>query len=201
MKHLVSIALFAALGLAACGGGQKDVKRPPDPLAKAPAKLLLKRGRAFASAGDTIRAEQYLVAASRRGAPDRKVVPLLMEVCIRGQRFRTALAHAERFLARNPDDRRLQQLTASLYLATGSPEQARDTLENLVESEPDVAEPRYLLAMAHQQLDDTDGAARELRAYLELQPRGRLAREARAWLEASGEEASPRGKRHRRRGR
>jgi predicted Zn-dependent protease len=201
MRKLISIALFAVLGLAACGGSQKAKTRPPDPLAKAPAKLLLERGRAFAAAGDTIRAEQYLVAASRKGAPDRKVVPLLMEVCIRGQRFRTALAHAERFLARDPDDRRLQQLTASLYLATGSPEQARDTLEDLIEEEPDLPEPRYLLAMAHQQLDEPDEAARELRAYLELKPRGRLAREARAWLEASGEEEDADDRGGRRRGR
>lgn len=186
--RLISIALFALLGLAACGGhSTAKPPRSPDPLKTASADLLLRRGRAFAEAGDTIRAEQYLVAASRRGAKDRDVVPALMDACIKGQRYRTALAHAERFLARRPRDIRLRQLTASLYLATGEVEQAREALEYLVEDEPDRAQPHYLLAMAHQQLDDSDSAARELRVYLDLEPSGPLAREARKWLKASGE--------------
>jgi predicted Zn-dependent protease len=206
VNKLISIALFAALGLAACGHSKPEPKRPADPLKTASASLLLKRGRAFAADGDTIRAEQYLVAASRRGAKDRDVVPPLMDACIRGQRFRAALAHAERFLARRPQDHRLRQLAASLYMATGQPDQAVQALEYIVEEEPEEPQPRYLLAMAHQQLDDTDSAVRELRTYLELQPTGALAREARKWLEAAGEDVDDgsdrrTARRHKRRGR
>jgi len=201
MRQLLSIALLTALGLAACGHGSTPKPRSPDPLTTAPAKLLLRRGKAFAAAGDTIRAEQYLVAASRRGAADRDVVPALLDACIRGQRFRAALAHAERFLSRRPRDRRLHHVTASLYLAVGEPDRARDALERLVDIAPDAPEPHYLLAMAHQQLDDPRAASRELRNYLELEPRGPLAREARKWLEASGEEEPRSRRRHRRRSR
>jgi predicted Zn-dependent protease len=203
VNKLISIALFAALGLTACGHSKPEPKRPADPLKTASAALLLRRGRAFAEAGDTIRAEQYLVAASRRGAKDRDVVPPLMDACIRGQRFRAALGHAERFLGRRPKDHRLRQLAASLYLATGQPDQAVQALEYVVEDEPEEPQPRYLLAMAHQQLDDPDSAVRELRTYLELQPTGPLAREARKWLEAAGEEVSDSrsARRHKRRAR
>ena len=202
MRWLATIALVSALGMTACGGSSTPRPRSPDPLASASGKMLLERGRAFHEAGDTIRAEQYLVAAIHRGAPARKVMPILLATCIRGQRFRAALAHAERYLAHRPDDRKLRQLTASLYLATSQPEKAREALEALVEDDPDRAEPRYLLAMAHQQLGDSDKAADQLRAFVELEPDGAMAREARAWLKASegGERtAERRPRRHRRR--
>ena len=104
-----TLAAFAGLGLACLwAGGTGCASRAPaapgnpDPLASAPAALLLERGRAFAAAGDTIRAEQYLVAAMRRGAEDHKVAPVLIGTCIRGQRYRAALAHTERFVRRHP---------------------------------------------------------------------------------------------------
>jgi tetratricopeptide (TPR) repeat protein len=186
MKRLSTIALAAALAaLSACGHSQPAKPRSPDPLASAPASLLLKRGRAFAAAGDTIRAEQYLLAASHRGARYRDVVPLLLQTCIRGQRFRAALAHAEHYLARRPEDEKLRQMTGVLYLATGAPDRAREALETVIEDSPDAAEPHYLLAMAHQQMGEQRLAVRELRAFLDLEPSGAMARSARAWLDAS----------------
>ncbi len=204
MKTLATIALAFALGMtAACGGSSTPRPRSPDPLASASGAMLLKRGRAFAQAGDTIRAEQYLVAAMHRGAPARKAMPVLLAACIRGQRFRAALGHAERYLAHRPSDRKLRQLTASLYLATGEPDKAREQLETLIDAAPDSPEPRYLLAMAHQQLGDSDKAAGELRAFIELEPDGAMAREARAWLRASDGDGREerRSRRHRRRSR
>jgi len=186
MTNLRTMALALALaGTAACSHSQPARPHSPDPLASAPVSLLLKRGRAFAAAGDTIRAEQYLVAASNRGARYRDVVPLLLQTCIRGQRFRAALAHAEHFLARRPQDDKLRQMTGVLYLATGSPDRAREALETVIEDSPESAEPHYLLAMAHQQMGDQRLAVRELRAFLELEPTGAMARSARAWLQKS----------------
>ena len=164
--------LVVALGLATLwAGGTGCASRAPaapgnpDPLASAPAELLLKRGRAFASAGDTIRAEQYLVAAMRRGAEDHEVAPVLIGTCIRGQRYRAALAHTERFVRRHPRDIQLRQLSAVLYMATGSPHRAEAALRKVVEDHPDEPRPRKLLAMAEREvermrdgddLDDTD---------------------------------------------
>lgn len=184
MRPLHTIALAAALGLAACTHASSPKPASPDPLARASAKMLLERGKAFAAAGDTVRAEQYLVAASGRGAPDREVVPVLLATCIRGQRYRAALGHAERFLARKPRDRRLLHLSAVLYLATGAPDQARATLERLVRVSPDAPEPRFLLAQAHTELGQPRQAAPQLKKYLALDPSGPRAREARDWLKA-----------------
>jgi predicted Zn-dependent protease len=194
MKPLCSIAILAALALAACGGDSARRAAAPDPLQSASAGMLLRRGRAFARSGDTVRAEQYLVAASRRGAPDRKVLPLLLDTCIRGQRFRAALAHAERFLVRRPDDVRLRQLSGVLYLAVGAPDRARAAFERVVAAAPDDPEPRYLLALAHQELGQPRRAAPEMRRYLDLMPTGPRADDARAFLE---EDRAARRRRHR----
>jgi predicted Zn-dependent protease len=199
MRTLHSIVLLAALAVTACAHGSSERAPARDPLASAPASLLLKRGRAFAAAGDTIRAEQYLLAASSRGAPDDKVVPLLLQVCIRGQRFRAALGHAELYLTRRPDDRALRQLSAVLYLATGSPDKARTALERVVAAAPDEPEPRFLLAMAHRELGQPRRAAPHLRHYLSLDPEGTRADEARTWLRA--QRKARRHHRARRRGR
>lgn len=201
MRTLHSIVLLAALVAGACAHGPETKPAARDPLASAPASLLMKRGRAFAAAGDTIRAEQYLLAASNRGAPDRKVVPLLLQVCIRGQRFRAALGHAEFYLARNPDDRALRQLSAVLYLATGAPDKARTALERVVASAPDEPEPRFLLAMAHRELGQPLRARPHLRRYLSLDPAGSRAHEARSWLKADRAERKARRHRARRRAR
>lgn len=184
MNQVRSIAVFAALGMAACGHGSVARRPAPDPLATASAAMLLERGRAFAAAGDSIRAEQYLVAAASRGASDRDVLPALLAVCIRGQRYGAALRHVERYLARRPNDRALLQLSAVLYLSTGSPERARVALERVVKAAPDEPEPRYLLARAHRELGQPRRAAPQLRRYLSLEPGGSQAREAKAWLRA-----------------
>jgi predicted Zn-dependent protease len=169
-----SLLVFAltGLGLASlwaggtgCGHATPAAPANPDPLASAPAELLLKRGRAYAAAGDTIRAEQYLVAASRRGAGDHLVAPVLIGTCIRGQRYRAALAHTERFVRRHPRDIQLRQLSAVLYMATGSPHRAEAALRKVVADHPDEPRPRKLLARAEREvqrmrdgddLDDTD---------------------------------------------
>jgi len=178
----IAVTALALAGLAACGHGSAVRSPAPDPLASASASMLLQRGRAFAAAGDTIRAEQYLVAAASKGAADRDVLPALLEVCIRGQRYRAALVHVEAYLVRRPNDRALLQLSAVLYLTTGSPDQARAALERVVRAVPDEPEPRYLLALAHQELGQPRQAAPQLRRYLSLSPSGTRAQEAKAWL-------------------
>jgi len=202
-NHLHSIAVFGAfaalVSAAGCAHGPPARPRASDPLAGASADLLLRRGRAFAAAGDTIRAEQYLVAAENRGARTDEVLPVLLDVCIRGQRYRAALAHAERYLTGRPNDRALLQMSAVLYLATGAPEKARAALERVVASAPNEAETRYLLAVAHRDLGEPDRADSQFRLYLVLAPGGPRAAEASAWLksEASAEGGAPSARRDR----
>jgi predicted Zn-dependent protease len=175
-RSLVAFALLG-LGLATLwAGGTGCSHAPPapanpDPLASAPAELLLRRARAFNAAGDTIRAEQYLIAASNRGAEDRDVAPILIGTCIRGQRYRTALMHVERFVRRHPRDIQLRQMAAVLYLATGSPHRAAEALREVVEDHPDEPRPRKLLALAEREVqrmrdgDDLDAPTRFDAAY------------------------------------
>ena len=72
---------------------------------------LLDRGKAFAAVGDTTRAEEYLTAALDQGADARQVMPLLLEVCVRTGRYRSAIQHGEDHLRKHPEDRLLYQCT------------------------------------------------------------------------------------------
>lgn len=162
MTHDRSLLVFALVGLGfaslwaggtGCASRAPAAPENPDPLASAPAELLLQRGRAFAAAGDTIRAEQYMVAAMHRGAPDHQVASVLIGTCIRGQRYRAALAHTERFVRRHPRDIQLRQLSAVLYMATGSPHRAEAALRKVVEDHPDEPRPRKLLALAEREVE------------------------------------------------
>ncbi|HTE51994.1 MAG TPA: tetratricopeptide repeat protein [Kofleriaceae bacterium] len=201
------VSALAALAFATLwAGGSGCSHAPPpsgatDPLARAPADLLLRRGRAFAAAGDTIRAEQYLVAASHRGAEDRFVAPILIGTCIRGQRYRAALAHIERFVRRHPRDIQLRQLSAVLYLATGSPDRAQVALRRVIEAAPDEPRPRRLLARAEREMqrmrdgDDLDGSDRMSRSYDdELDQEAQESQESRVEKPSRAKKAS---KRHR----
>src|SRR5204863_3868549 len=93
------------------------------------ASVLLERGKAFAAIGDHTRAEEYLAAAIDNGADRREALPLLLDVCIRGGRYRSAIQHAENHLRRHPHDVRTRLMVATLYTALDEPKHARAELE------------------------------------------------------------------------
>lgn len=176
---LASLAVLSLLS--ACGGASTRGPEEPaaDPVSEVPAAELFQRGAQLGQSGDFVRAEQYLVAAMARGYPEDEAMPLLLRVCIASSRLQAALSYAEPYLERNPDAWPLRHLVASLHLALGHAERARDELMRVIQTAPDQAEPYYLLALVLRDgLGEPEQAAPLLARYLELAPDGPHAREA-----------------------
>ncbi len=144
---------------------------------------LLDRGKGFAAVGDTTRAEEYLAAALDQGADPREVMPLLLEVCVRTGRYRSAIQHGEDHLRKHPDDLRTRFVVGTLYVAIGETKDAKSNLETVVTARPDDARAHYALAiLARDSENDVLGADRHFREYLRIEPNGAHAEEARASL-------------------
>lgn len=132
--------------------------------------------------GDYIRAEQYLVAAMERGHPSHEVVPVLLDACVRGRRYQSALDHAAAQLRRTPEDWRLRYVVATLHESLGEREKARLELERILVGDPSFANAHYSLALLLSSAGDHQGGRAHLSRYLELDPDGIYAAEARARL-------------------
>jgi tetratricopeptide (TPR) repeat protein len=150
--------------------------------ARDPAEAL-RKAQAFASVGDLTRAEQYLRLAISGGADEREVTPLLVQVCVRDQRYLDAVQHVEGYLRHHPDDYRLRFVLASLEAAVGNHQRAHDEYEKVLTKEANNAEVHYALAvMLRDNLASFAQADQHFRAYLRLRPSGGHAEEARAAL-------------------
>lgn len=144
---------------------------------------LTERGKAFAAIGDLTRAEEYLAAALDQGANPKEVLPLLLDVCVRGGRYRSAIQHAENHLRRNPHDQGTRLVVGTLYAALGEEKEAKRELEQVVEARPNDAQAHYVLAvLARDNENDVVTADRHFREYLRIEPNGSHAEEARASL-------------------
>lgn len=144
---------------------------------------LLERAEALASVGDYTRAEQYLNLALQSGAEERRVLPLLLEVCTQDQRYRDAAQYVEHYLRRHPNEFRLRFVLGTLYAGIGDVEPARAQFEKLLAVQPEHAEAHYALAvLLRDQLGNFGGADRHFREYLRLRPRGPHSEEASASL-------------------
>lgn len=142
-------------------------------------ELLIRKARAYASIGDATRAEEYLNAARASGGDERKILRLLLEVCIGDRRYRGAIGYAENFLRRHPRDPDLRFLVATLHVALGNSQHALRELRTVVAESPRNVEARYVLAVVlRDELGDLDGADLEFREYLRLAPKGAHAEEA-----------------------
>lgn len=187
-------ALLLPLALAwACGGAQPEPQGPPpgaDPIRGVAGEDLFQRGLALANAGDLVRAEQYLAASIGRGADPERVLPPLMRVCVAASRLRAAIEYAKPYLDRHPDAWSLRYLVATLHLAIGEDSQARVELERVVREQPDQAAPHWTLAMMlRENAVDQEQARAHLERYLELEPQGVHAGDARAAL--AGDQVAP----------
>lgn len=144
---------------------------------------LAERGRAFAAIGDLTRAEEYLAAAIDQGGNPKEILPLLLDVCVRGGRYRSAIQHAENHLRRNPHDYATKLVVGTLYAALGDDKEAKTALEQVVEARPNDAQAHYVLAvLARDNENDVVSADRHFREYLRIEPNGAHAEEARASL-------------------
>jgi predicted Zn-dependent protease len=134
-----------------------------------------------------VRAEQYFVAAVARGFPADRAMPVLVRVCLAGDRLRAALEHAVPYLSRHPRDFPLRDLVATIRFALGDASGAARELEDSLAVAPERASSRYLLAVVLRDgLRDPAGAARAFAAYLAAEPDGTHAAEARSWLAEHG---------------
>ncbi|MFO0736973.1 MAG: tetratricopeptide repeat protein [Labilithrix sp.] len=151
------------------------------------AKNLFDRGRAFAFVGDFTRAEEYLAAALDAGADPREVLPLLMDVCVRGGRYRSAIQHGENHLRRHPADLRTHLMVGALYAAIDEPERATEHLQQVVERPmppPELlhGEAHYYLGIVARDRKDWVGADQHFREYLRIEPNGKHVEEAKGSL-------------------
>lgn len=180
------LSLGLALALLGCGAAAREERPPmPDPLAEVPAEDLYGHAAALAARGDASRAEQYLVAAIERGYDRGEALPLLIEVCVAANRLSQAVAHAEPYLREHPEQWPLRHVVATLYLGLGRVDDAQRELERVVTEAPDAPMPRFHLGMLlYETRQDRDAARPQLERYLELDPDGRHAAEARSVLSA-----------------
>lgn len=174
-----------------CGGLLAACARPPQARNAATgaaerspvAAQLLEDGLVFARLGDATRAEQYLNAALEEGADERRVLPVLLSVCIENDRYRAATGYAENYLRRRPSDHRVRFVLATLYVGLDEQLLARKQLQLLLNHHPQHAEAHFAYAvLLRDKAGDHAGADRHFREYLRIAPSGDHAEEAKGSL-------------------
>jgi tetratricopeptide (TPR) repeat protein len=171
--------------LAPCGGCATATASPATPAAQTSdnAASLFRLGLDQARRGDTLRAEQYFLAAQRAGQPAAEVLPRLLEVCVSSDRLRSALGYAEPYLRAHPEDFRLRHLVGSIHFGLGDAARAYRELQAVLSDAPSYAPSHYLLAViADESFADLEDARRHFQGYLALEPHGPHAAEASSWL-------------------
>lgn len=180
-RALARMVLLCALG---CAGapGERAPARPPAPAALSNEQLL-EVAALLERRGDTLRASQYLSLALDRGADEARVVPRLLRLYVRDRQYRLAIELAEHHLRRHPGDVRARFFLASLYTGLGMTAAAAGQYERVLAARPAWADAHFALASLLRDGDqDLARADAHYRAYLQLQPRGVHAEEARAAL-------------------
>jgi predicted Zn-dependent protease len=169
--------------LVACGPGESDrIKSAREVDKEQTPENLFITGKNFAAVGDTTRAEQYLSASMERGADPAKVLPLLLEVCVRDGRFEMAIEYAKPYLVQHPNDAHVRYLLATLYSAVGDGQHAHEEANNVVNARPNDPDPHFLFGTVLREEKDLVGADKQFREYLRIAPHGAHADEARAAL-------------------
>lgn len=173
------IPILLALWLVACAHGVKEPElQSPDAPAQQ-ASMLMQRAQQFANASDYTRAEQYLNLATQRGGDLAQIIPLLIDVCVRDQRYRAALQYAEEYLRQHPRSYRLRYIEATLLKALGDIAKSRLELQRVLDASPDYADAHYSMAiLLRDQLGSYLEADQHFREYLRLAPGGQHAEEA-----------------------
>jgi Tfp pilus assembly protein PilF len=185
-------SLAAALLVAIAGAGcAPAVSRPAlaDPEARRGQSMeeLTERGRAFAAIGDLTRGEQYLSAALRLGADVKRVLPMLVLVCVESGRYRAAEAYISEYGQKDPENTRLRLLHAMIEGAVGDRAAALREYEAILRTHPDEPAGHFALAvLLRDSMGDAGGAREHFRAYLRLAPDGEYAQEARSSLAEDG---------------
>ena len=178
------VVLVAAALLVGCGRQGPEVKSQIEVVQRENTwQKLFERGRAFAQVGDQTRAEQYLSAALDAGGDGRKILPMLMSVCVEAKKYRVAIDYGDEYLKKEPGDVRLRHLLGTLHLVMGETPQAKECFEEVLRRDTAMPETHYALAvLLRDQERNLVGADKHFRDYLRLSPAGAHAPEARASL-------------------
>lgn len=154
-----------------------------------PHVTLTERGRRLATAGEDVRAEQYLAGALEMGGSVDEILPLLLRVCVSAERYEAALSYAERYQPEPGANLQLDMVLAALQLGLGQVERARKSLGQVLEQQ-DVPQAHYMLGELYSNsLQDYGAADRHYREYLALAPDGPYAAKARRSLLKTTESA------------
>lgn len=122
-------------------------------------EALLARGESYRTRGDTQRAESYFVAAWRGGAPQERVLPRLLELCVATGQLRAGLEYVERALRERPGEPRLRVLRVILLWALGDGERARFLASEWGEGLELPAELSFLWGRSERELGRDGGGA------------------------------------------
>lgn len=175
-RALAILMVLTALG--GCATSRAPVQARPSA-----AQELLDRGLFLASQGDDFAAEQYLSAALSAGHPHDRVARELVRVCVQGGRLERALSHAQSYVETHPDDWIFHHVLATIQFAKGDVASAQAELNLVLSEHPEHADSHFLRGVIlRDALSDVRGARRALERYLQLEPEGSHASEARAWV-------------------
>ena len=130
-KWRILRALFVCLALFFGGCAAAELPVEQRVLEENEAPRLLAMGIYFANSGQSVRAEQYFLAAQSQGADGSEVFELLIDTTVKSGRLRSALGYAEREIRRRPEVPELRQLAASLYWGLGQKSNAAEEIETL----------------------------------------------------------------------
>jgi tetratricopeptide (TPR) repeat protein len=178
----MSARVAAAMALCALGGCAplKTAEKPnATPLEKSfsdhpdDRAINIQLGQQSEATGDWLRAEQYYVRAEALGEPQEKIVPPILRVLVKAQRYGEALERCQRRLSTVPEDRATRFVKAALYAALDRPKDAEKELSALVRARPD--DPQAYLALGRLYRDGYNDPARArqmFEKYLALAPNG-----------------------------
>lgn len=142
--------LLIACGSAGCSTNRGEVTPPPH-VTVSPGAQLFSQAKFFDARGESVRAEQYFLAAVREGIPRSEVFPLLLQSCIESGRLRSALNHVEEELRYGAGEPGLLQLGASLSWALDQPKVAFRFVDRLEQVKAKRLQTRLFLAEFYEQ--------------------------------------------------
>ncbi|MDF3066779.1 MAG: hypothetical protein K0R38_2380 [Polyangiaceae bacterium] len=181
MIRTLTLLLAAVLATGCARGPSMEAATPAEQAAENEREksLLMDRARAAYARADYTRAEQYLNLARESGMDQREITPLLIDVCVKDQRYRAALQYSQEHLRRHPRAYRLRFVQATLLAAVGDIARAREELERVLSAKPQHADAHYSLAvLLRDELGNRLEADEHFRDYLRLAPSGVHAEEA-----------------------